>query len=279
MERFPILREGIAGHVSVQFHIGLPMHTLNQRDAAVMMADAATALGGVKIACAANSPNLKDGAAYIDCFRQADWNRLPRGGPFFYGTWGNLIAHADELQRLGEIKLKTELWYMERFNRQTLESRGMDEQPDMEHLFGLWAFVHSLHLALWRAIRVAGFVPKIPSLREFEESLPRIFKPGLTAPEHVPVWNIFEGGWTSFADIFDRLVAFAMSAAEDYNLHGDLARFQRLIHDGQNGSAIQRRWHLEEGGSVLAVYKRAAQHFLDSVEEYGERLRVCANAA
>lgn len=266
-KRFPELQHGIAGNVSAQFHIGLPMWTDDQRETAVMVADAATALTGVKVALAANSPNFVDGPDHIACMRQVEWSRLTRSGPHFYRSFQELMAYAQSLQDGGHIRRKTELWHIERFNRYSLESRGMDQQPDLEHLFGLWAFVHALHLTVWNKVFEANFRPKLPRLEELVERDAAVFRLGLTAPDVLPVWDIFEGRWTTLAEIFDRLVDFITPTAEAYALHEDLARFLALVREGRNGAAMQMEWYREEG-DVLAVCRRAAEHFSESVKSY-----------
>lgn len=271
-ERYPALGRGAASNTAAQFHIGFPMRKSAQRDVAVVVADCATALGTIKVAVAANSPNFRTGSDYIECMRHMLWSQMTRSGPYLYGTWSALVEYADRLQRNGDISLKTELWHVERFNRQTLESRGMDEQPDMEHLFGLWAFSHAFHTTVWNKVRYGSFEPKLPRLEELIERSEGVFRIGLTAPTKVPVWNIFEGKWTTLDQIFDRLIAFIRDTAQDYDLDGDLDRFVHFVHDGQNGAAMNMRWFREEKGDVLAVYCRAARHFADSVENYRDCL-------
>ncbi|MDO8435591.1 MAG: glutamate-cysteine ligase family protein [bacterium] len=270
--RYPALGRGAASNTAAQFHIGFPMRRSAQRDVAVVVADCATTLGNIKVAAAANSPNFKTGSDYIECMRHILWSQMARSGPYLYGTWGALVEYANRLQESGDISLKTELWHVERFNKETLESRGMDEQPDMEHLFGLWAFVHALHLTIWNKVRYGSFVPKLPRLEEILERSDEVFRIGLSAPTKVPVWSIFDGRWTTLDQIFERLIAFVRPTAEDYDLHEDLNRFAAYVSEGQNGAAMLVQWHREEKSNVLAVYKRAARHFADSVEEYAGRI-------
>ena len=272
VERFPELQDGISGNVSVQFHIGLPLWTDLQRAVAIQVADAATALTGVKVAFAANSPNFLMGPDHVACVRQVEWSRLTRSGPYFYRSWAEFGRYVQSLQDDGHITRATELWHTERFNRFSLESRGMDQQPDLEHLFGLWAFVHSLHLTIWNQVVYAGFQPKLPRLEELVERDATVFRLGLTAPHELPAWDIFEGRWATLEAIFDRLVEFITPAADAFALSHDLERFATLMREGRNGSAMQMAWYREEG-DVLAVCRRAAAHFAASVESYREYLR------
>ncbi len=115
--------------LALQPHFGIPLYTDDLRDIAVAICDIMTALVPLFAAVAANSP-YKD----MDSRRLHYWTQLPRGGPYLAGSYDRLIHHARSCVDEGLITTFTELWYHERLNMYTLESRAMDMPALFEHL-------------------------------------------------------------------------------------------------------------------------------------------------
>jgi gamma-glutamyl:cysteine ligase YbdK (ATP-grasp superfamily) len=253
---------------AIQSHFAVPLSTdRHQRDIAVAVCDIMTSLVPMFAAVAANSP-FKD----MDSRRLHYWTMLPRGGPYLFGSYERLVSHARDMVDQRRIATFTELWYHERFNKYTLESRAMDMSALFEHLVAFVVTNWATKMALWNALRYGELVPRIPSLPGLAAL--DLSKLSISRPQMVPLWDFrfgTLGRWTNMADGLDSFLDFIRPTAGDWGLAGAVDLFAKIAESRHNGAAINRERYaampLGDG-----AYRVAAEEFTTSVLSFDTSL-------
>lgn len=243
--------------LALQAHFGIPLGTPREKNIAVTVCDLMTALVPFFASVAANSP-YQD----MDSRRLYYWTKLPRGGPYLFGDYDGLVDHASSMVKQGLITTYTELWYHERFNKFSLESRPMDMQALFEHLVGLTVANWCTKLAFWLALSCQTLQPRLPSLTEIKGiDLCRL---SITRPDSVPLWDFRTGTWTTMEDGLQWLLEFIEPVAKACNLGGAFGLFAKMAEGRQNGAALNRQIN-ESTVSVDVASRVAAENFTASV--------------
>jgi gamma-glutamyl:cysteine ligase YbdK (ATP-grasp superfamily) len=220
----------------MQPHFGVVLDTPRQQDRAVLVSDVLSALMPAFVAIGANSPDPADPA--VDSQRLAHWRKLPRSGPFLAGTYDNYCDHARSLELDGEIHRWTELWYLVRLNKASIEPRGIDMQPTWSRLMGMKALVYCVADTVWSEARWGRRIV-LPAQEELEQlDLSRM---SLARPHDVPFWDFHRGRWSTLANKLEWLLDYAQESADDSGQAQWYHCLRRWATGGENGAAINRR--------------------------------------
>lgn len=257
--------------LSAQPHCPMPMGNDEERQLAVAVCDVMMALSPAIATIAANSPY-----GPFESRRLHHWLELPRGNFYLAGSYENLLDHGDELMQAGVISTLTELWYFVRLNAHTCESRSYDMQLTFQDTLAIMAVDWCAKMAIRNGLRYGLLNDKLPSLEDLEERSQGLPSFTVARPNQVPLWNIFQGDWTTLDEGLEELLAFIMPIARDYALDGSVQRFADMATSGHNGAYWLRAYGLDHDiklKELLTIVPEADGHNVERLAEVATDLR------